>query len=559
LIYDGSKTRWGDGSAQAPVYLPNLQQLPSTSFNYIAAFDGNGKMGKFPVTSYTTNQSWNFAGTGSQTVFTLTANTGPNLSSSYIISIDGVVQNYTSYTVSGTTLTFSQAPPNGTVVSVVSLGYAQTVNLGDTSLVTATGSTTPRTLANRAADVVNVKDFGAVGDGVTDDTAAIQAARDFISKPKYPTLGYANTLVFPAGTYLYTQSPNWAIDNATIINDGNVFFKYTGSGNAVIIDATGTGCINLTFGRFIVLATSACQNGVYLAQIQHSNIDVTVNGCSNAGILVKFCVATVFNSPTVSLNQYPNGWYSGARPKYGIYFDTIGFSNSTACTIINPIFEGVSQNGIHIQGGDVHTFIGGTSEQNDGYGVFIAYGSLGNKFIGVDFEANILADVNCQSIGNSFTGCSSDSSIKFTSIASGNYVGGCGYYNAISFSSGTSFNVINDCYVNRNLNSTWLTDAGTQNYVGNAIDRYNGYIGLYPTRRTFTTSSSILYINNTTAQTLVVYLDPAIHSSAIVTFPGATPTYSNVGIGCVTVPSLFKLQVNFISSGGGNVYGVYTK
>lgn len=53
--------------------------------------------------------------------------------------------------------------------------------------------TRARSLANRALDFVSVKDFGAVGDGVTDDTAAIQAA-----------LNNANgrTIVFPSGTYI---------------------------------------------------------------------------------------------------------------------------------------------------------------------------------------------------------------------------------------------------------------------------------------------------------------------------------------------------------------------
>ncbi|CAH9011784.1 putative tail spike 1 [Vibrio phage 284E43-1] len=42
--------------------------------------------------------------------------------------------------------------------------------------VTATGSTTPRSLADRFADSYNVRDFGAIVDGVADDTAALKLA-----------------------------------------------------------------------------------------------------------------------------------------------------------------------------------------------------------------------------------------------------------------------------------------------------------------------------------------------------------------------------------------------
>ena len=64
--------------------------------------------------------------------------------------------------------------------------------------VTATGSTTARTLGARFADVVNVKDFGAVGDGTTNDTAAFNAA---ISA----SITTGSSLFIPAGIYIVDQ------------------------------------------------------------------------------------------------------------------------------------------------------------------------------------------------------------------------------------------------------------------------------------------------------------------------------------------------------------------
>jgi len=52
-----------------------------------------------------------------------------------------------------------------------------------------------RTLRGKLDDAVSVKDFGAVGDGVTDDTDALQAAMD-----------YVGSIYFPPGIYLVTKA-----------------------------------------------------------------------------------------------------------------------------------------------------------------------------------------------------------------------------------------------------------------------------------------------------------------------------------------------------------------
>jgi hypothetical protein len=75
--------------------------------------------------------------------------------------------------------------------------------------VIATGSSEPRFVSDRFGETVNVKDFGAVGDGVTDDTAAINATLDF-ARP------LARPVYLPTGTYRVTGSLNF-----TGANDGN--------------------------------------------------------------------------------------------------------------------------------------------------------------------------------------------------------------------------------------------------------------------------------------------------------------------------------------------------
>jgi len=64
-------------------------------------------------------------------------------------------------------------------------------------IASGTGATT-RSIQSKLRDTISVKDFGAVGDGVADDTAAIQAAVNAACA----TAPSANTVYIPAGTYL---------------------------------------------------------------------------------------------------------------------------------------------------------------------------------------------------------------------------------------------------------------------------------------------------------------------------------------------------------------------
>jgi hypothetical protein len=116
-----------------------------------------------------------FTGNGSQTTFALSQT--PPTRESLLVTVDGVVQPVSEYNLSGSALILSEAPASGSKIRVLMLGVAGPVQSASTLSFTQAGTgAVTRTVDSKLKDLISVKDFGAVGDGVADDTAAIQAA-----------------------------------------------------------------------------------------------------------------------------------------------------------------------------------------------------------------------------------------------------------------------------------------------------------------------------------------------------------------------------------------------
>jgi hypothetical protein len=117
-----------------------------------------------------------FVGDGTTTIYTISSTV---VSSSTIdVFIDGVYQSKDNYTASGTTVTFSTAPPLLSAIEIVAYGVNNvgSVNAVNTIFNAAIGGSINRTAQSKMAEMPSVLDFGTVGDGVTDDTAAFNAA-----------------------------------------------------------------------------------------------------------------------------------------------------------------------------------------------------------------------------------------------------------------------------------------------------------------------------------------------------------------------------------------------
>jgi Pectate lyase superfamily protein len=185
----------------------------------------------------------------------------------------------------------------------------------------AAGSTAKRTLPDRLSEVVNVRDWGAVGDGSTIDTAAIQAAIDFcISKG-------GGKVYFPAGNY---KVGSLAVGHASI----NTGVQLVGAGQqAVLLSGGSSGftvssggrandCLELVSDMFVINSQGVSGSGaIQLTRTKAVCTNLSVQGYN--GIDASNCTGAYISS-IIGSGTSSNG-ANASSSTHGFYpFDAIG-------------------------------------------------------------------------------------------------------------------------------------------------------------------------------------------------------------------------------------------
>jgi hypothetical protein len=207
--------------------------------------------------------------------------------------------------------------------------YKPTNNLWNATIPTT------RTLQERLDDFVTVKSFGAVGDGLTDDTEAIQDAiyNLFLSAETQNKV----TLIFPAGTYIISDTikiPPYAIikgagKDKTIIKSSSATMFRTVNGTST----PGSDNNSATTSIFDINPNQA-------RYIDISDITIEVDGLYT-GIDLIDCANSKFHNI-----RFIGNWTSGNGTDAAIR--AINFtSSSTVVTCRNNVFTQIEVDGFY--------------------------------------------------------------------------------------------------------------------------------------------------------------------------------------------------------------------
>jgi len=218
-----------------------------------------------------------------------------------------------------------------------------------------------RTYQQKLDDIINIRDFGATGDGVTDDTAAINRAIQQIYKSTVsPTnLRARRTIYFPGGTYRIT-SPMLIPPFAKLVGDG------VGSVTVQQINANQ---------RVAKTCDSAFQTGVDIgtsSALYPQDIEIDGLHFYNSNSSVNSSLFDIDSASNVKIRNskftsaasagfYPNlvSILTSTDTSRKITFDSCEFSTAgnafavtgTSCyaiRVMNSAFENISNTAIHL-------------------------------------------------------------------------------------------------------------------------------------------------------------------------------------------------------------------
>jgi hypothetical protein len=217
-----------------------------------------------------------FSGNGSTTAFTLTY--APASTTSIIVAISGVVQNPNLYSVIGTTITFSPAPPSGTNnISVLYLGLpvigvsspGNTAYFSSTSFTATGGQTTFTPSGSYTVGFINVirngsqlapADYTATN-GTTVVLNNACTAGDIVVIEVYTLTSISNALPLTGGTV--TGASTFNADVNLAVSSGNVGIGTSSPTTRLTISSSGANGVDLAVdqGNSVASARLFFSNG----------------------------------------------------------------------------------------------------------------------------------------------------------------------------------------------------------------------------------------------------------------------------------------------------------